>query len=82
MLNNELWFGPTTSPVQGIFGFGYTTSNSNLSNLVSTAGVIASDTAGVGTARNALAACGYGEDKGIMAFGSGVTNLSNLAIKI
>lgn len=70
---------------QAIFAFGNTvigttTSPTAVSNLVSTAGVIASNTAGVGTARNNVAACGYGFDKGIFGFGfstalTGVTNL-------
>jgi len=40
-----------------------------VTNLVSNAGVVASDTTGVGTARRDLAACEYGEDKGIFGFG-------------
>jgi len=72
---------------KGIFGFGgnYITSSTTFSttNLVSNAGVVATDTAGVGTARYYLSACGYGEDKGIFGFGKtespatlhGVTNL-------
>jgi hypothetical protein len=40
-----------------------------MSNLVSNTGVVATDTAGVGTARQNLAAAGYGEDKAIFGFG-------------
>jgi len=74
---------PPTS--RAIFAFGNTVigttgSPTAVSNLVSTAGVIASNTSGVGTARNNVAACGYGFDKGIFGFGfstalTGVTNL-------
>ena len=71
---------------KGIFGYGYTanepaTSYFSMTNLVSNAGVVATDVTGVGTARSALAACGYGGDKGIFGFGQtvsskvGMTNL-------
>ena len=40
-----------------------------MTNLVNSSGVVATDTTGVGTARSRLAACSYGEDKGIFAFG-------------
>ena len=43
-----------------------------MTNLVSNTGVVATDTAGVGTARRELAAAGYGTDKAI--FGYGYTN--------
>jgi len=48
-----------------------------VTNLVSNAGVVASDVTGVGTARQGLAACEYGGDKGIFGYGSGLstTNL-------
>ena len=61
---------------KAIFGFGHThpgSSNSNKiseTNLVSNTGVVASDTTGVGTARNQLAASGYGGDKAIFGYGS------------
>jgi len=54
----------------GIFGFGRTAGNLSMSNLVSNAGVVATDTTGVGTARYGSAACEYGYDKGIFSFGS------------
>ena len=51
----------------------------NLSNLVSNAGVIATDTTGVGTARANLAGCAYGTDKGIFGYGrNAVLSLTNL----
>jgi hypothetical protein len=62
-------FQPTQ---KGIFGYGYTTNLStvvSMTNLVSNTGVVSGDTAGVGTARRYLSACGYGGDKGIFAFG-------------
>ena len=51
-----------------------------VSNLVSNAGVVATDTSGVGTARVASAACEYGSDKGIWAYGTDASlqNVSNL----
>ena len=42
----------------------------SMTNLVSNTGVVATDTAGVGTARYALAAAGYGTDKAIFGYGS------------
>jgi hypothetical protein len=41
----------------------------NMSNLVSNTGVVAADTPGVGSARQYLAAAGYGGDKGVFAYG-------------
>ena len=51
-----------------------------MSNLVSNAGVVATDVTGVGTARYGPSACEYGNDKGIFGFGNdggyvGMTNL-------
>jgi len=63
---------------EGIFGFGYCAPGwtlSNITNLVSNAGVIASDVSGIGTVRGYIAGCEYGGDKGIFGFGGSVTNL-------
>ena len=51
-----------------------------MTNLVSNTGVVATDTSGVGTARQHIAACGYGFDKGIFGFGytGSYTGVSNL----
>ena len=43
----------------GIFGYGYNAGRFNATNLVSNTGVIATDTAGVGTTRKYLAGCSY-----------------------
>ena len=60
-----------------MFGFGQNDSGAtNKTNLVSSSGVVASDTTGVGTARNYLAASGYGGDKAI--FGFGFTNTTKV----
>ena len=70
----------------GIIGFGYvpspTSAATNVTNLVSNTGVVASDQAATtGTSRYAGAACEYGVGKGIFGFGYdgssklGVTNL-------
>ena len=73
---------PVQPPSQkGIYAFGTTGSAVSVSNLVSSSGVIASDTTGVGTARLGLGASSFGGDKAIFAFGSnsgGQSNLSNL----
>ena len=90
MFSSELWNNPGGSSViltqKAIFFGGFTPSGYNsvtgLTNLVSDSGVVAADTAAVGTARKALAGTGYGEDKAIFAFGQLVdgntTALSNL----
>ena len=80
-LSNELWNKPpsggTATPTQlGIMFAGYagsypSGSYSGLSNLVSSSGVVASDTSAVGTGRNGAAGAGYGEDKAIFGFGQG-----------
>jgi hypothetical protein len=75
---------------KAIFGFGgsgviYTWTNHNVTNLVSNTGVVATDTTGVGTGRQAPAAAGFGGDKALFAFGQTgdfysreSTNVSNL----
>jgi len=78
---------------KGIFAFGHEGSGGagyvSMSNLVSNAGVVATDVTGVGTVRGNLAACRYGTDTAIFGFGqatiapinSGVTNLvSNVGV--
>ena len=54
---------------KAIFGYGSTGSVVSITNLVSNAGVVSTDTTGVGTARNGLAAAGYGTDKAIFGYG-------------
>ena len=69
------------STTQGIFGYGNTGSYVSMTNLVSDAGVVATDVTGVGTTRYALDACEYGGDKGIFGFGykaSAGTAITNL----
>jgi len=66
---------------EGIFGYGYApgVTSVSITNLVSNAGVVATDTTGVGTARNGLAACEYGGDKGIFGYGApGPLSITNL----
>jgi len=65
----------------GIFGYGYAPpSNVSMSNIVSDAGVVATDVTGVGSARSALSACEYGGDKGIFGYGTtgSLTAVTNL----
>ena len=61
---------------KAIFGYGYF--NFSLTNLVSNAGIVATDTTGVGTARWNLAAAGYGTGKAIFGYGyqDGVASVS------
>ena len=73
---------------KGIFGFGQEAggfhSPTGVTNLVSNAGVVATDVSAVGTARQATAACNYGGDKGIFGFGyvSGVQSMTNLVSNV
>jgi len=62
----------------GIFGYGSVVGGARVSitNLVADTGVIATDTTGVGTNRAQLAACSYGEDKGIFGFGYSTSNVA------
>ena len=60
-----------------IFGYGNNgATNYSITNLVSNTGVVATDTAGVGTARNGPAAAGYGTDKAIFGYGRTSVNVS------
>ena len=64
--------------LRAIFGYGWTGSAlTSVTNLVSNTGVVSTDTTGVGTARNSLAAAGYGSS-GQALFGYGSTNVTNL----
>jgi len=71
---------PSAPPNEnGIFGYGTTGSNVSMTNLVSSVGVVATDVTGVGTVREKLAACEYGDNKGIFGYGDGsVVSLTNL----
>jgi len=62
----------------GIFGYGSTGSLTAITNLISNVGVVATDVAGVGSARQSLAACEYGGDKGIFGYGFGPVSMTNL----
>jgi hypothetical protein len=65
---------------KAIFGYGTTSVGGNpavsMINLVSNAGVVATDTTGVGTARHVLAAATYGGDKAIFGYGATTASLS------
>ena len=50
---------PSKGNQNGIFGYGYSSGVESMTNLVSNAGVVATDVTGVGTARGELAACSY-----------------------
>jgi hypothetical protein len=78
--DDDVTDAPVQPPTQkAIFGFG-SPGPVSLTNLVSSSGVVASDTTGVGTARNGIAAAGYGGDKAIFAYGKSgsITAISNL----
>ena len=70
--------GPTAK--KAIFGYGYLNSPTAITNLVSNTGVVATDTTGVGTARQRLAAAGYGTDKAIFGYGSSDGGSSGLSV--
>jgi hypothetical protein len=66
---------------KAIFGYGYNAGALSMTNLVSSTGVVSTDTTGVGTARWGLAAAGYGTDKAIFGYGydgGGLTSTTNL----
>jgi len=65
---------------RAIFGYGTTGANVSMTNLVSNTGVVATDVTGVGTARYAPAAAGYGTDKAIFGYGytGALVSLTNL----
>jgi len=68
---------------QAVMAFGYITSGdsgTNVSNLVSSSGVVASDTTGVGTVRYYVAAGRYGVGLGIFGFGQIASNGNRTAI--
>ena len=65
---NSIAVTPATQ--KAIFGFGIIGSVTGVTNLVSSSGVVATDVAAVGTARQRLAAASYGEDKALFAFGN------------
>jgi len=71
---------PSKGNQNGLFGFGVSGSYMSMTNLISNAGVVATDTTGVGTDRGYLGACEFGGDKAIFGYGTSgpVTNLSNL----
>jgi hypothetical protein len=58
---------PIKANDNGIFGYGH--GPVSMTNIVSNAGVVATDVTGVGTARYILAATQYGGDKGIFGYG-------------
>ncbi len=66
---------PVAPPTQkALFAFGSTNNGATAvatSNIVGSNGVVASDVSGVGTVRRHHAACTYGTDKGIVAYGAG-----------
>ena len=68
---------------QAVMAFGYITSGdsgTSVSNLVSSSGVVASDTTGVGTVRYYVAAGRYGVGLGIFGFGNIASNGNRTAI--
>ena len=80
-LDKEVANVPVAPPTQkALFGFGTITPLTAITNLVSSSGVVATDTTGVGTARQGLGAASYGGDKAIFAFGDtgSKVSLSNL----
>jgi len=65
----------------GLTNNDWSNGSTNISNLVSNAGVIATDQSGIGTARGFLGGAGYGLNKGIFAYGynaSAYQSMSNL----
>ena len=61
---------------KGAFAYGYAGGVVSLKNLVNSSGVVATDTTGVGSARQYLAGATYGGDKGIFAYGNTGSDVS------
>jgi len=61
IMPTDFWGKSNTPPAtqKAIFGYGRDFFSFSMTNLVSNTGVVATDTPGVGTARNRLAAAGY-----------------------
>ena len=74
--------GSGSTGKKAIFGYGQDSSFTiiSLTNLVSSTGVVSTDTTGVGTARQNLASASYGTDKAIFGYGygGGYSSLTNL----
>jgi hypothetical protein len=73
VMPTNFWGKSNFTPTQkAIFGFGNPSYSVPVSttNLVSNTGVVATNTAGVGSGRSALAAAGYGGDKAIFSYGA------------
>jgi hypothetical protein len=66
-----LFGGGNPNVGRAIFGYGADSGGNRLSmtNLVTNTGVVGNDVTGVGTARDWLAAAGYGTDKAIFGYG-------------
>ena len=69
-LGNGVKVGFFKMPTKAIFGYGTTGTSTSITNLVNNNGVVATDTTGVGTARQYLAASSYGVDTAIFGYGS------------
>jgi len=84
IMPTDFWGKSNTPPAtqKAIFGYGRAgPAITSITNLVSNTGVVATDTPGVGTARQALSAAGYGDDKAIFGYGDtapGNTSITNL----
>jgi hypothetical protein len=67
------FYGKSSGFKQGIFGFGSgnfpPSFMSNITNIVSSSGVVASDVSGVGNVKRGVQAATFGGDKGIFGFG-------------
>ena len=69
---------------KAIFGYGDSSVNGYMAsfNLVSSTGVVATDTGYVGTPRSGLAAAGYGTDKAIFGYGYAVVASTNAYVSM
>jgi len=66
---------------RAIFGYGLASAGfSAVTNIVTNTGVVGTDVAGVGTARDSLAAAGFGGDRAIFGYGYifDVVSMTNL----
>jgi hypothetical protein len=85
IMPTDFWGKSNFTPTQkAIFGFGTGPTplsvRYSVTNLVSSSGVVATDTPGVGTARSTLSAASYGGDKAIFAYGQTSATPGNVSV--
>ena len=79
-IGGGITFAPPIPGRKAIFGYGAASSQVSITNLVTINGIVGNDVTGVGTARENLAATGYGGDKAIFGYGFSVSVGTNVSM--